>query len=901
MTTNCGGGGYILDGSTELTRVSATGNVSAKGGVLYLSSKSDTTVTDCEFDQNAADTYGGAVYASGATTASFNNVKFNGNSASSTKSSTPCGGAIYIVSCGVDVQNCSFEGNTSASRGGAIYLEKTEDKDDGSKTAAATVSVQNTTFTGNKARNGGAINAWNDAEITLTDVTFDSNSALGTESDTDARGGAIYVIKAKVVATNVQFTSNHADKYGGAIDAHTDADVTLTNVTLTQNSANGNGGAIWAYTNTNIVITGLTATQNSSDDYGGFAYTRGQLTVAPMEDGQVVFASNTSGSRGGAIAAGASSVVTVTGARFSENSGTGGGAIYCLATVNVADSLFENNTATGHGGAINVSDGTLTSLNCSFSNNVASGNGGAVFVAENSAYIDGVVAEQPATEGEQEQTALGSTFVGNKAASGGAIYSSAVEDPEADPDHVAGMITVDGSAFLQNAATASGGAIYVGKGSILIDGGSEYIENAAYQGGAIFMALESPVINEFKAKITGSTFDSNTATNTESESKARGGAIYVGEYLTVYLTDCVFKNNSAQQYGGAVSAARGANINAQGCEFDGNEATTNGGALWLYSDGSGTVTDSTFTNNKCGTNGGAIFTYVPLTATNTSFSNNTAASGAAIYASGDTAVITADSCTFNANEVTGNGGAIALVSEASLIDNGSTYTANKAIYGGAICIGVDDKGKVCSATVTNSVFDGNVAENRGGAIYATDAATLTVTGGEMKNNTVNGETSSTSYGGALDIRAGSVATVTNTVISANSAYSGGAISSYGKGTLVTLNGVELAENVGSNGAIYIGSAGAVAVTDLNAHDNATKTNGAIFYLTSGAATTLTVNSATLSNNTAKGSLGFIVINNASNVLNINKSAVTGSDVNDNWDVLIKNSKGATVNELTDAE
>ena len=190
-------------------------------------------------------------------------------------------------------------------------------------------------------------------------------------------------------------------------------------------------------------------------------------------------------------------------------------------------------------------------------------------------------------------------------------------------------------------------------------------------------------------------------------------------------------------------------------------------------------------------------------------------------------------------------------------------------------------------------------------------STLIMVGGEVKNGVVDKTWSSSgSYGGGVGVFSGSQATITGVTFDNNKGYSGGAITAYGSATVldsegvaqkvytnVILNSVTLTNNDGQNGAVYVGGAGQLTANDIVATNNTSTGTAAVFYLTSGNSI-LTVNSATISGNTGKGSLGFIQTSaSAANTLNIYKAGVTGADVNDNWDVLIKKAAKTTLNEL----
>ena len=85
--------------------------------------------------------------------------------------------------------------------------------------------------------------------------------------------------------------------------------------------------------------------------------------------------------------------------------------------------------------------------------------------------------------------------------------------------------------------------------------------------------------------VNDSNFVSNNATEGGDNEERRGGAIYVGEYNTLNVSESIFEDNHATQYGGTINGARGASITLVNSKVKGGSAT-NGGAIWTYSDAS---------------------------------------------------------------------------------------------------------------------------------------------------------------------------------------------------------------------------------------------------------------------------------------------------------------------------
>ena len=115
-----------------------------------------------------------------------------------------------------------------------------------------TVTVTNSTLSGNSATNaGGGIYSFN-GTVTVTNSTFSGNSA--------PYGGGIYNF-GTVTVTNSTLSGNSATSSGGVL-LNNGGTVRVTNSTLSGNSASGNGGGIFnagTLTVTNTIVAGNTA------------------------------------------------------------------------------------------------------------------------------------------------------------------------------------------------------------------------------------------------------------------------------------------------------------------------------------------------------------------------------------------------------------------------------------------------------------------------------------------------------------------------------------------------------------------------------------------------------------------------------------------------------------------
>ena len=375
-----GGGYYQSVGSLNATQLKVTqntvttsSNLMGAGLVLWGTSGS---ISDSEFTGNAAtaDGYalGGGLYLRGSRWGGESDLQFNiadttfsGNSLIS-KSNDAQGGGLYGKGdegnsnngtndgsgdkngkVNVNLTDVTFDSNTvngaTASQGGALYVLGV-DTSGTSVPANATVTVNNSTFTGNKAE-----------------------GAAG-------QGGAIYNAGTLTVSGG-EFTGNEAGKYGGAIagDVEGQGSLNITNATFTGNTS-GAGGAIalWSDGIKDAADHAITARfeGNTAERKGGaivfLANHSGDKTVNASISGE--FLNNSAGESGGAIHS-ERATLTITDATFTGNHATQqGGAIYNAANSSITfkgNNTFTDNTAAEgndiyNAGSITVADGTTT-------------------------------------------------------------------------------------------------------------------------------------------------------------------------------------------------------------------------------------------------------------------------------------------------------------------------------------------------------------------------------------------------------------------------------------------------------------------------------------------------------------------------------------------------------------
>lgn len=227
------------------------------------------------------------------------------------------------------------------------------------RAAGANLEVAKSTFAGNEAVLGGAINVWSNGENTvqITDSTFTGNA-------TKSHGGAVYITGSQVKTTiaDATFSKNTSGKQGGALQLAGAGETTITNTTFSENAAGTFGGAINA-TGTQVAATNVTFEGNkaaSADGHGGALFVDGQGASYTQVGGK--FVGNSAKKNGGAIRVQDGADLALNNVVFDGNTAANGGAVdtFNAGNVTFTDTTFTNNQAGGWGGALRINGGNVT-------------------------------------------------------------------------------------------------------------------------------------------------------------------------------------------------------------------------------------------------------------------------------------------------------------------------------------------------------------------------------------------------------------------------------------------------------------------------------------------------------------------------------------------------------------
>ncbi len=626
-------------------------------------------------------------------------------------------------------------------------------------------------------------------------ATVGITNVILTNGYSKSEGGAIYS-KGALTLNKVVISDSFAETYGGGLYQYAGS-ATLVDCQVNNNEASIGAGVVYvnAYgTLIDTVIEGNVA----SNQGGGLYQDRGKVTVT---GGTIKGNEATSGA---GFAQAVNSSTTFTGTEFTNNKASAqGGAIYSSSLLTLVDVDINNCSATLQGGGVYHKDVTL-GVNCS------------IIISE-------------------------SIFTDNEADNGAGVF-------------LLGAIkaTITNTDFDGNIAVTNGGALYQDGGKLIVSGG--LIENNEAKSGAGFYQNVGGT-----ADFTGTVFDFNVASLT-------GGGIYSKATLT--LDNVVISNSSAVSYGGGLYQYAGS-ATLVDCLISGNKAYY--GAGITFENAYGTLTDTIIEGNIASTGGGVFQNRGKVTVnggvfegneakigagfvqavnssttfTGTEFTNNNASSqGGAIYSSSLLTLVDVD---INNCSATLQGGGVyhrdvTLGANCFIIINDSTFADNKAGSGAGLFLL-----NALGATITNTAFDGNIADTDGGALYQ-DGGKLVVSGGRIENSKAE-----LAFGGGIysnsnlslanvvvagciaGTRGGGVYHKTGTLTIQGGKFENNEATNWGGGLwtsaangIVAISGVDFISNTAGGGAGIYNSASQMTITGGAFENNNTLKGGALY-------------------------------------------------------------------------
>ena len=705
------------------------------GGAIY--NTGSVYAYNTNFINNTAATMGGAVFNNGTLTIQKCIVDNNDITKRTSSDSEDYGGAaIYNwYDSTLFIKNSTISNNLKNYKNGDYVV--------GAVTSLGkTIISQNSYFVNNSGRWGGAITTSGSSlpgkkvnELSISDSTFSKNGGL--------YGAGIFIQGSKFSITSCVFDSNTASGKGNM-------------------TPNDNNGAAIEVTNTDKAITGTisksTFTNNKAQYGGAIDICAGTIKITNSK-----FINNSADVEGGAIdinALNGNPKVTISGSKFINNSAPLGGAILNIKDLTVKGSTFINNTPNtifnwvGAGGNLNLNIRTFTDLQNAIglvTGTLTLNQNVAMTAKEAADFTNGITINKDITiDGKGHTidaknlgrifsigegftvTLTNATLINGKATEGGAIYND-------------GSLTLSDVKLSDNAADSYGGAVF--NNGHLVVGNSVFDSNDIVNRGSASVDYGGAAIYNWKEgtlKVTNSNFTNNIK-------NYKNGDNLVGAITTIGNATVIGSNfvNNSGRWGGAISATgaelrkNSSTLTVSNTIFKDNSALY-AGAVYIWGSNYN-IADCVFDNNTAfgkgnmtpnNNNGGALVVSQvsrfnePITGTisGSKFTNNKAQYGGAAYF--NKGFVTITDSVFENNVATAEGGAVDF-SHASVKDlvvsiNNSSFVGNKAPVAGAIFTNVDSK-------ITNSNFINNSAAKIGGAIC--NVNDLTVENSKFVNNT----------------------------------------------------------------------------------------------------------------------------------------------------------------------
>ena len=483
----------------------------------------------------------------------------------------------------LNVSDCTIASNSAGSSGGGIESE-------------GTTTVVASTFSGNSARYGGAIDNYGDAySPNLEDDIFagDVASVQGPEVNQGVISEGHNLVSNTLGSSGFNgpgdLTGIAADLgalgyYGGPTQTipllpgspAIGAGAVLSGVTTDQRGLIRGSTVDSGAFETTLVVESPTG---SLDTTAGGLTLSGAVSLADQFAGTAitfdpkVFANRELISLGGSQLALSNTALTtsITGPAAGVTiSGGGTSRVFQLdpgVTATLSGLTITGGSMSGFGGGVYADHATLTLRACTISGNLATFGGG-LLINEGSATLEYCIID------------------GNRAsADGGGL------------DNYGGTATLDGCTISSNSADNSGAGIFAGLKSSVIPTTSlintTVADNSAVSGGGGLFSQGTATLNDC-------TFSGNIAGG--SGTRGYGGGILTQSQDLLSLTDCTITANTATTSGGGIEAQ--GSVTVTSCTFTTNQASPasgGGGAIDNPNGGEYTITveDSILSGDSC--------------------------------------------------------------------------------------------------------------------------------------------------------------------------------------------------------------------------------------------------------------------------------------------------------------
>ncbi len=218
---------------------------------------------------------------SGVGIVSFSNMTLTGGSA------TANGAGIFAADDALTITNCVISNNVTTTRGGGISF-----------IAGGSVTVINSTISGNSAQGGGGIYCFSTGTLIIDNCTISGNTASQSLG-----GGGVLNMSSTVTIRNSTISGNHATggAGGGITLQNAPAAVTIQNSTIAFNDATTTGGGIQRTAGTlsieSTLVAKNTAVTDGADVFGTVNFAKFNLIGATDGSTGIADPSNKTGTK----------------------------------------------------------------------------------------------------------------------------------------------------------------------------------------------------------------------------------------------------------------------------------------------------------------------------------------------------------------------------------------------------------------------------------------------------------------------------------------------------------------------------------------------------------------------------------------------------------------------------
>ncbi|CAI5531441.1 unnamed protein product [Closterium sp. Naga37s-1] len=459
------------------------------------------------------------------------------------------GGGLYIASPAATITNVTFGYNYAVASGGGACSPLAGWRQDGEEQSGG-------------QRGGHGVGGMRPAALRATPLN--RIPSLCTPQPPSLPCAVYWLDGGSMAKSRVE--SNVGDMGGGGMAVNTINPITVDDCDFVANEATtgeGGGVLITEGQETDVTISNSRFSQNKAMAArgGGVFHSGTALSLLSTS-----FQSN-SAAKGGALAIGQATDVTISNSRFSQNkamAARGGGVFHSGTALSLLSTSFQSNSA-AKGGAlaiVAIPTATATATAAGFSDLAYPFSPSIRMAAAFAAAVTSSIESASLTTKGLTARILAAASPSAPAAAG---VAGNVTTGQGGNSTAAGAIAAGGAATGVASPMGDGGALHVTDSAILVVNSSTLAGNTGSSGGAIFSdSLATVTIN-------GCDFTSNAA------SKGAGALATGNSSLSVFLSN--FTSNAASFGGGGLFYEGNSQGSILNCSFVGNDAKKGGAAV----------------------------------------------------------------------------------------------------------------------------------------------------------------------------------------------------------------------------------------------------------------------------------------------------------------------------------